>query len=125
MDTKRNLAPETEVRATLPDLDAGWRFYRLLGLEPIVDARPHYLLFRRVDGGGTLALDQGRANDSVATINLDCPDFDRLIRALRDADIALASHPEQGGAGREAEIRDPGGNRVVLHEMPVETQRAA
>ena len=32
-----------QVTASLPDLDAGWRFYTGLGLIPVVDARPSYL----------------------------------------------------------------------------------
>jgi hypothetical protein len=34
-----------QVTVTMPDLDAGWRFYSILGLRPIVDARPRYARF--------------------------------------------------------------------------------
>src|SRR6218665_461413 len=48
-----------QVTVSMPDLDEGWRFYRALGLTPIVDSRPHYARFRCPDGDSTFSIAQG------------------------------------------------------------------
>ncbi|TBY16901.1 VOC family protein, partial [Rhizobium leguminosarum] len=48
-----------QVTVTMPDLDAGWNFYCILGLRPVVDARPRYARFVCPDGDSTLSLHQG------------------------------------------------------------------
>jgi len=56
------------VTVTMPDLDAGWRFYTTLGLNPIVDSRPRYARVRCLDGDGTFSIQQAEAAPGGTTI---------------------------------------------------------
>lgn len=105
-----------QVTVTLPDLDAGWDFYRLLGLVPVVDARPRYARFVCPDGGTTLSLHHGERGPATTTIYFECDDLDERVAALRDAGVVSTNGvQDQPWLWREAELFDPGGNRVLLY----------
>ena len=55
-------------------------------------------------------------------INFRVADLDRLLSALRDADIAVITNPEWDTpqTGRFARINDPEGNPIELWEPPSE-----
>lgn len=97
-----------QVTVTMPDLDAGWEFYRTLGLQPIVDARPHYVRFVCPDGGSSFSLHQGEAGGSGTTVYFECDDLDLTVSRLIEAGILFASSPaDKSWLWREAEIFDP------------------
>lgn len=105
-----------QVTVTMSDLDAGWRFYEALGLRPIVDARPRYARFVCPDGGSTFSLHQGEESGGGTTIYFECDDLDERVARLEAAGLSFTSRPEdKRWLWREAELFDPGGNRVLLY----------
>lgn len=105
-----------QVTVTMPDLEAGWRFYRALGLLPIVDSRPRYARFLCPDGESTFSLHQGSENGHGTTVYFECDDLDATVQRLRDAGLVFTSGPQdQPWLWREAELFDPGGNRVLIY----------
>ena len=104
-----------QVTVTLPDLDAGWRFYRALGLTPIVDSRPRYARFVCPDGDSTFSLHHGETRGGGTTVYFECDDLDAQVATLTAAGIAFTGPAEdRPWLWREAEVFDPGGNRVLL-----------
>lgn len=105
-----------QVTVTLPDLDAGWRFYCALGLVPIVDSRPSYVRFVCPDGDSTFSLHMGDEGGSGITVYFECDDLDERVAALKAAGIEFSGGPrDQPWLWREAELFDPGGNRILLY----------
>eukprot|EP01035_Chromulina_nebulosa_P059709 gene59709-biopygen43111 len=105
-----------QVTVTMPDLDAGWRFYCALGLVPIVDARPDYVRFACPDGHSTFSLHKGEDGGGGTTVYFECDDVDGVFAQLTAAGIAFSSPPtDQRWLWREAELFDPGGNRLLLY----------
>lgn len=106
-----------QVTVSMPDLDAGWRFYRTLGLLPIVDSRPRYARFLCPDGDSTFSITQGQSTASGTSIYFECDDVDATVARLRDAGIEIVGDPEdKRWLWREAETHDPGGNSIVLFQ---------
>jgi catechol 2,3-dioxygenase-like lactoylglutathione lyase family enzyme len=105
-----------QVTVTMPDLDAGWRFYCLLGLRPVVDAGPRYARFFCPEGDSTFSLHQGEAGGGGTAVYFECEDLDETVRALVEAGLRFERGPEDmSWLWREAELFDPGGNRIVLY----------
>ncbi|MGF0536616.1 VOC family protein [Agrobacterium sp. ES01] len=105
-----------QVTVTLPDLDAGWNFYTALGLQPIVDSRPHYVRFLCPDGDSTFSLHQGEASGGGTTVYFECDDLNAEVARLKAIGLSFTTGPQdQSWLWREAEIFDPGGNRVLLY----------
>lgn len=105
-----------QVTVTMPDLDAGWDFYRALGLFPIVDARPRYARFLCPDGDSTYSLHQGEKGGGGTTVYFECEDLDETVARLGAAGLKFSGGPEdKSWLWREAELFDPGGNRIVLY----------
>lgn len=104
-----------QVTVSLPDLDAGWHFYTGLGLTPIVDARPNYARFMCPDGASTFSLHHGEGGGGT-TIYFECDDLDAHVLALRVAGFEFTTEApvDQAWLWREAELFDPGGNRILL-----------
>ena len=104
-----------QVTVTMPDLDAGWSFYCALGLKPVVDARPHYARFLCPDGDSTFSLHQGESNGGGTTVYFECDNLDETVSQLEKKRLHFTSPPEdKSWLWREAELFDPGGNRVLL-----------
>ncbi|NLR95410.1 VOC family protein [Rhizobium sp. P38BS-XIX] len=105
-----------QVTVTMPDLDAGWSFYCALGLKPVVDARPRYARFVCPDGDSTFSLHRGEAGGGGTTVYFECDNLDEVVEGLKTAKIAFVSGPaDKSWLWREAELFDPGGNRVILY----------
>ncbi len=105
-----------QVTVTMPDLDAGWNFYCALGLKPVVDARPHYARFLCPDGDSTFSLHQGESNGGGTTVYFECDNLDETVNQLEKKGLPFTSPPEdKSWLWREAELFDPGGNRVLLY----------
>ena len=105
-----------QVTVTVPDLDAGWSFYCALGLKPVVDARPHYARFLCPDGDSTFSLHQGESNGGGTTVYFECDNLDETVNQLEKKGLHFASPLEdKSWLWREAELFDPGGNRVLLY----------
>lgn len=105
-----------QVTVTLPDLDAGWQFYCTLGLIPIVDARPNYVRFVCPDGDSTFSLHAGTPSGGGTTVYFECKALDATVERLRASGVTFSTPPEdKSWLWREAELFDPGGNRVLLY----------
>ncbi|WP_028004389.1 VOC family protein [Sinorhizobium meliloti] len=105
-----------QVTVTMADLDAGGRFYSTLGLKPIVDARPRYARFVCPDGDSTFSLHQGESDGGGTTIYFECENLDQTVSNLKQAGLRFVSGPEdKSWHWREAELFDPGGNRIILY----------
>lgn len=105
-----------QVTVTLPELDEGWRFYCALGLIPVVDSRPNYVRFLCPDGASTFSLHKGEAKGTGTTVCFECDDLDARYQALTAAGIVFTGPPEdKPWLWREAELFDPGGNRLLLY----------
>ena len=91
-------------------------FYRRLGLVLIVDSAPRYVRFE-LPSGDTLSLhhEPGWTGADWPLIYLECDDLDQVCADLEAAGEVLESQPEtQTYLWREADIRDPSGNRIRL-----------
>jgi predicted enzyme related to lactoylglutathione lyase len=100
----------------MPDLNAGWVFYSGLGLTPIVDARPDYVRFACPDGGSTFSLHRGDPSATGTTVYFECDDLNERVEGLKAAGYQFTSDPaDMPWLWREAELFDPGGNRILLY----------
>jgi len=106
-------------QVTLPcrDLDRGIAFYQLLGLRLIVDSRPDYARLLCPDGDSTLSLHRvdGTAGDFVPVIYFEHEQLDTEVERLSAAGVVFDTPPtDQSWLWREASLRDPDGNRLIL-----------
>jgi hydroxymethylpyrimidine/phosphomethylpyrimidine kinase len=104
-------------QVTLPasDYAASIAFYRALGLVQIVDSPDHYARFV-LPGGATLSIETDLPPAGGAHIYLECDDLDARVAGLVDAGIAFDDLPvDQSWGWREARLRDPAGNRLILY----------
>ncbi|MEM6770004.1 MAG: VOC family protein, partial [Bacteroidota bacterium] len=106
-------------QVTLPakDLAPCIHFYQLLGHRLIVDATPHYARFECPTGDSTFSLHQVQdlvPNTGVA-IYFECEDLDEQVAALLAKGVSFELLPtNQSWRWREARLRDPAGNLIVL-----------
>ena len=105
---------------TVPALDVGeaLAFYRQLGLQLIVDALPRYVRLVCPDGGSSLSVHQvdeeHRGHGPV--IYFECADLDERVARLKAAGLEFSLDPtDQSWLWREARLRDPYGNEVILY----------
>jgi catechol 2,3-dioxygenase-like lactoylglutathione lyase family enzyme len=107
-------------QVTLPaqDVAAAARFYRLLGLRLIVDALPRYVRFECPDGESTFSLehDPRTGGGAAPAVYFECDDLDATVARLEAAGIEFDAEPtDQPWLWREARLRDPAGNALVLY----------
>lgn len=108
-------------QVTVPsrDLDRAVAFYSTLGLRLIVDARPGYARFVCPEGQSTFSLhltEQLPEGDGI-WVYFECDDLDARVKALTDAGIVMQTLPEdQRWLWREARLRDPDGNQLILYK---------
>ena len=104
-----------QVTVSSRDLDAAWNFYVGLGLEPVVDSRPNYARFACPDGDATFSLHLGTGGGGT-TVYFECEDLDARVAALAAAGFVFTQPAtDQAWLWREAELFDPGGNRILLY----------
>lgn len=106
-------------QVTLPatDLNRSIIFYQQLGLRLIVDAPPHYARFECPEGDSTFSLHQVEAPlpDSGVSIYFECHDLDDRVAKLQSTGILFELLPtNQSWRWREARLRDPDGNSIIL-----------
>lgn len=107
-------------QVTVPsvDISTSITFYKLLGLQLIVEAQPHYARFECLEGTSTFsihlveALPQG---DGV-TVYFETAHLDSEVARLRENGIAFDLLPtDQTWLWREARLKDPDGNKIILY----------
>lgn len=92
-------------------------FYQTLGLRLIVDSIPRYARFEMPEGGATLSLHHVDAPPSGpgVVVYFECADLDARVAELTAAGIAFDTPPtDQPWLWREAQLRDPDGNALIL-----------
>lgn len=104
-----------QVTVGVADVERAVDFYRRLGLEQIV-AAPHYARFACPDGGSTFSVHLvGTVPASATTVYFECDDLDARVAALEAAGLLFDHGPvDQRWLWREAALRDPDGNRIIL-----------
>lgn len=104
-----------QVTVPAKDLAASERFYRLLGLRPVVRASPRYARFE-TEGGATFSI----ATDEQYTapvVYFECGDLDVTVAYLQQQGFRFEQEPRDEKWGwREARLRDPAGNAVRLYQ---------
>ena len=106
-----------QVTLYTPDVRRAADFYSLLGLRLIVDSIPRYARFECPDGGSTFSLHETEEAVAAgpAVLYFECPDLDAVVAELRSKGIDFDSAPEdRSWLWREAALRDPDGNRLIL-----------
>jgi catechol 2,3-dioxygenase-like lactoylglutathione lyase family enzyme len=107
-------------QVTLPaaDLDISVAFYQKLGLQLIVNALPRYARFICPDGNSTFSLHYCDVlpEGEGAWIYFECADLDERVAALVQDGVVIDEMPEdKPWLWREARLRDPDNNRLVLY----------
>ncbi|MFN3162779.1 MAG: VOC family protein [Pseudohongiellaceae bacterium] len=105
-------------QVTIPatDMEASASFYRRMGFLQIVDT-PHYSRFECPEGDSTFSLSLvDQAPESQATIYFENERLDELVAVLVDKGFSFELPPtDQPYLWREAVLRDPAGNKVILY----------
>ncbi|GAB5498387.1 MAG: hypothetical protein PsegKO_06980 [Pseudohongiellaceae bacterium] len=105
-------------QVTIPatDMEASASFYRRMGFLQIVDT-PHYSRFECPEGDSTFSLSLvEQAPQSLATIYFENERLDELVAVLVDKGFSFELPPtDQRYLWREAVLRDPAGNKVILY----------
>lgn len=106
-------------QVTLPtnNLSQSKAFYQTLGLKLIVDAPPHYARFECPEGDSTFSLHQvdHPVIDNGTAIYFECLDLDERVKDLQTFGLIFELLPtDQSWRWREARLRDPAGNLIIL-----------
>ena len=105
---------------TVPSLDVekAMIFYEKLSLRLIVKSLPTYVRFVCPDGNATFSihlveeLPQGEG----VYVYFECEDLDKKVEELLDQEIVFDHLPvDQTWLWREAKLKDPDGNQLILY----------
>jgi len=105
-------------QVTIPaaDMEASTAFYRRMGFLQIVDT-PHYARFECPEGDSTFSLSLiESAPQTAAAIYFENEQLDSLVASLQKHGFVFEQEPtDQSYLWREAVLRDPAGNKVILY----------
>lgn len=106
-------------QVTIPSLDLGKsvKFYQTLGLKLIVDSIPRYARFVCPDGDATFSIHlvEKLPTGEGVTVYFECENLDEVYNRLVDAGVEFALSPtDQTWLWREARLKDPDGNHIIL-----------
>ena len=107
-------------QVTVPSLNISTSitFYKLLGLQLIVEAQPHYARFECSEGSSTFSIhlvDELPHGDGV-TVYFETDNLDSEVLRLRENGITFDLLPtDQTWLWREARLKDPDGNKIILY----------
>ena len=105
-------------QVTLPvrDLDVATGFYRRLGFTQIVDT-PHYARFECPEGTATFSLSlASEVFLNGAVIYFEHQELDDWVVQLKSKGIIFEQDPtDESYLWREAVLRDPSGNKIILY----------
>ncbi|TRZ45888.1 VOC family protein [Robertkochia solimangrovi] len=99
------------------DLNISVPFYQKLGLKLIVSALPKYARFECPDGNSSFSLHfVEEIPEPGIWVYFECEDLDMHVQMLISAGIVFDELPEdQPWLWREARLKDPDGNRIILY----------
>jgi len=107
-------------QVTIPshDLARAVDFYKQLGLQLIVDSIPRYARLQCLSGDATFSIhhvDHPIRTDGL-TVYFECDDLDNRCHELQEQGVQFDMEPtDQQWLRREAHLRDPDGNRLILY----------
>ncbi|WP_394974908.1 VOC family protein [uncultured Croceitalea sp.] len=105
---------------TVPSLDLSKSitFYKILGLELIVEALPHYARFICPIGSGTFSVhlvEELPKGDGIY-VYFECENLDTYVAKLQEQGIVFDETPsDRTWLWREARLKDPDGNQLILY----------
>jgi catechol 2,3-dioxygenase-like lactoylglutathione lyase family enzyme len=107
------------VTVSVTDIERSVDFYKQLGLEQIVANYPHYARFVCPDGDSTFSLHGLGAGETLppqeTSVHFECDPLDDKVAELKAKGIEFEMDPtDQPYLWREANLRDPDGNLIVL-----------
>jgi catechol 2,3-dioxygenase-like lactoylglutathione lyase family enzyme len=100
------------------DLKRSVEFYRILGMNLIVDALPRYARFECPDGESTFSIHHVEEikDGQGITIYFEDENLDELVHKLKQKGINFTEDPEdQSYLWREAHLYDPDGHHLILY----------
>jgi catechol 2,3-dioxygenase-like lactoylglutathione lyase family enzyme len=100
------------------ELQRSLRFYRLLGLVPIVHAPPRYARFVFPGGDSTMSIEVTGEAALPARVQLyfECAALDERVALLRAAGMQFSQLPtDMDYLWREARLSDPDGHELRLY----------
>lgn len=106
-----------QVTVGATDLDASIAFYETLGLKLIVK-NAHYARFELPEGESTFSLHLAPAppGPHAPVIYFECADLDGDVARIQARGVVFDSAPkDQSWLWREAHLRDPAGNALILY----------
>ena len=108
-------------QVTIPSVDLvkSVVFYKLLGLELIVDSIPRYARFLLPDGDSTFSVHRVEElpKGSGSVVYFECEDLDEQARALMSKGIQFKQLPkDQDWLCREARLKDQDGNPLIFYK---------
>lgn len=107
-------------QVTVPSLDisTSMKFYKLLGLRLIVEAQPQYARFECLEGTATFSIhlvDELPQGNGV-TVYFETERLDAEVARLRENGVIFDLLPkDQNWLWREARLKDPDGNQIILY----------
>lgn len=110
-----------QITLGMRNIDESVAFYEALGLRLIVRSDPDYLRFECPDGDGdpttlSLVLMSDDEGPGVGEVFFQVKDMEAEVERLRVAGIVVSDIQDQPWLWREAEMRDPAGNRLKLFD---------
>ena len=108
-------------QVTIPslNLEKSVEFYKILGLQLIVDALPRYARFECPDGNSTFSIhkvDMLPKGNGI-TIYFEDDNLDALVSTLKQKGLTFSQLPEdKSWLWREAHLQDLDGNHIILYK---------
>ncbi|MFY0626056.1 MAG: VOC family protein [Reichenbachiella sp.] len=106
-----------QVTIASSNIDRSAKYYQALGLKLIVFSKDHYARFECPDGESTFSLHKvEEVEGNNATIYFECEALDETVESLEKQGFEFDVQPtDQTWLWREARLRDPDGNRLILY----------
>lgn len=107
-----------QITVPVSDLERAIAFYKTLGLELIVHSNAHYARFVCPDGSTTFSLHvvETLPQGEGVGVYFEVEDVNSSVRELEAKGIVFGEQPiDQPWLWREARLRDPDGNRLILY----------
>ena len=105
-----------QVTVPVSDIPKSISFYQTLGLKLIVES-PHYARFVCPDGNATFSLHLAEELPigNGISVYFECDDLDEKVEQLIEKGISFDQLPkDQTWLWREAYLKDPDGNQLIL-----------
>ncbi len=104
-----------QVTVAVTDIERSVRFYRALGLTPVV-LSAHYARFVCPEGRSTFSVHlSDQPVRSTTVVYFECDDLDARVAQLQAVGLRFDSEPtDQPWLWREARLADPDGNPLCL-----------